>query len=232
MSTISPQFDPQSGPLRSLRQFVSRSTSEAVAERCEMCSAALALEHQHLIELASRRFVCACDACAVLFDGQAGARFRRLPRRARRLSDFLLTDAQWDRLMIPINVAFFFYSSTANKTLALYPGPAGAAESMLPLESWHEVVSQNRVLEELPPDVEALLVNRLGAARGFAEAEYYLAPIDVCYKLVGLIRRHWRGLSGGSDAWRQIASFFAELKGSSAVDVLAAKHDRNGAADA
>ena len=35
----------------------------------------------------------------------------------------------------------------------------------------------------MEPDVEALLINRVGPAR-----EYFLAPIDECYRLVGLIR--------------------------------------------
>jgi hypothetical protein len=60
--------------------------------------------------------------------------------------------------------------------------------------------------------VEALLVNRLGTSRGFAGAEYYLLPIDECYKLVGLIRSHWRGLSGGSEVWEILRAFFTELK--------------------
>ena len=38
------------------------------AERCELCSAPLAHEHQHLIEPQTRRLVCACDPCALLFD--------------------------------------------------------------------------------------------------------------------------------------------------------------------
>jgi len=29
---------------------------------------------------------------------------------------------------------------------------------------------------------------------------------------VGLIRTHWRGLSGGTEVWREIGSFFAALK--------------------
>jgi hypothetical protein len=52
----------------------------------------------------------------------------------------------------------------------------------------------------------------VGHARGVAPAEYYLVPIDECYKLVGLIRTHWRGLSGGTEVWREIGAFFAELK--------------------
>ena len=59
------------------------------------------------------------------------------------------------------------------------------------------------MLLSMQPDVEALLVNRVGSAR-----EYFLVPIDECYKLVGLIRIHWRGLSGGSLVWGEIAEFF------------------------
>jgi hypothetical protein len=64
----------------------------------------------------------------------------------------------------------------------------------------------NPVLRELKPDVEALLVNRMGELR-----EYYRVPIDECYRLVGLIRGHWRGLSGGAEVWREIGRFFREL---------------------
>ena len=38
-------------------------------EHCELCSACLAQEHPHLVELVSRQILCACDACAMLFDG-------------------------------------------------------------------------------------------------------------------------------------------------------------------
>jgi hypothetical protein len=61
-------------------------------------------------------------------------------------------------------------------------------------------------------DVEALLVNRVGHARGFTAPEYYVLPIDECYKLVGLIRANWRGFSGGTEVWQEIARFFDALK--------------------
>jgi hypothetical protein len=73
-------------------------------------------------------------------------------------------------------------------------------------------VATNPPLVAMQPDVEALLVNRLGARRGFAASEYYLAPIDACYQLVGLIRLHWRGLSGGTEVWQALSRFFAELQ--------------------
>jgi hypothetical protein len=57
-----------------------------------------------------------------------------------------------------------------------------------------------------------LLVNRVGHDRGLAEPEYYVLPIDECYKLVGLIRARWRGFSGGTEVWQEIGSFFNGLK--------------------
>lgn len=55
--------------------------------------------------------------------------------------------------------------------------------------------------------MEALLVNRIGAAR-----EYFLVPIDECYKLVGIFRLYWRGLSGGAAVWGEIVDFFETLR--------------------
>lgn len=94
----------------------------------------------------------------------------------------------------------------------MYPSPAGATESLLPLETWEEIVNLNPSLKDMESDVEALLVNRIGHSRGFTRPEYYLAPIDECYKLVGLIRGHWQGFSGGAEVWQEIAGFFEALR--------------------
>ena len=193
------------GSLRRLMRPRSAAAA-AVAERCEMCSAALGAEHPHLVEPSSRQMVCACEPCAILFSGESEKKYKRVPRRIRHLPDFRLTDAQWDSLMIPIQLAFFFHSTPDGRVLALYPSPAGPTESLLALDSWNEVVADNPVLREMEPDVEALLVNRVGGG-----GEYYLVPIDECYKLVGLIRAHWRGLSGGTEVWREIKQFYAGL---------------------
>lgn len=177
-----------------------------------MCSAEIASEHPHLIDPVARKLTCSCDACALLFSGRANARYKRVPRQVRLLADFGLTDAQWESLMIPINMAFFYYSSPDNKMLAMYPSPAGATESLLSLESWHDIAQEHPELLKMESDVEALLVNRIGHSRGFTAAEYYIVPIDQCFKLVGLIRSHWRGFSGGAEVWQQIGGFFAELR--------------------
>jgi hypothetical protein len=114
--------------------------------------------------------------------------------------------------MVPINMVFFFKNSLEDRMVAMYPSPAGATESLLALESWNDIVARNPVLGGVEPDVEALLVNRLGYSRGYSAPEYYLLPIDECYKLVGIIRAHWKGLSGGTELWQQIAEFFKTLK--------------------
>jgi hypothetical protein len=192
-----------------LRQFARRRED---VERCEMCSRELGAEHEHLVEPANRRLICACEACAILFDGQSGTKYRRVPRRVQFLLDFQLSDAQWDGLMVPIEMAFFFKSSPQDKVIALYPSPAGPTESLLALDTWSDIAEMNPILNEMPADTMALLVNRVGRARGSSPAEYYLVPIDECYKLVGLIRTHWRGLSGGTEVWRELAAFFGALK--------------------
>jgi len=78
-----------------LRQFTrNRRTSSPAVEHCELCSAGLAAEHPHLVELASRRIVCACDACALLFDGREHAKYKRVARRTLRLANFEMSDGQ------------------------------------------------------------------------------------------------------------------------------------------
>lgn len=193
-----------------LRQFARKPQKRV--EHCELCSVAVITDHPHLIELTHRRIVCACDACAMLFSGHPGSKYRRIPRRVRLLANFEMSDAEWDSLLIPINLAFFFQSSLDNRVSAMYPSPAGATESLLPLEAWTSIVETNPVLRDLESDVEALLINRVGHARGAAPADYYVVPIDACYRLVGLIRLHWKGLSGGAEVWQEIGGFFSGLR--------------------
>ena len=190
--------------LETLRRFVRR---RVPAERCELCSKGLGEIHPHLLQPANRQLVCACEPCAILFSDSQSSKYKRVPRETRYLSDFHMTDGQWESLMLPISMAFFFYSNPEQKIVALYPSPAGATESLLRLESWNEILENNPALKTMRPDVEALLVNRVGS-----EHQYFIAPIDECFKLVGLIRMKWRGLSGGSEVWQELYKFFDELK--------------------
>ncbi len=82
-------------------------------------------------------------------------------------------------------------SSVTDGVVAFYPSPAGATESELDLDAWEALVARNPVLEQLEPDAEALVVNRLSEPH-----QYAIAPIDDCYALVGLIKSRWEGISG------------------------------------
>jgi Family of unknown function (DUF5947) len=175
---------------------LARRTAPAI-ERCELCGAPIGGDHRHLMEPASRELLCACRACALLFD--RGGRYTLVPERRVRLDDFELSDLDWERLRLPVDIAFFLHSSAEERDMAFYPSPMGATESQLPLEL--------PVLRTLLPDVEALLVDRHLGAR-----EHWIVPIDDCFRLVGLIRTHWRGLTGGKEVWAEIRRFFADLE--------------------
>ena len=195
-----------------LRRFAGAAKNSGAApppevEHCELCSIRLAPTHRHLLEMATRRIVCSCDPCALRFENVLEGKFKLIPRDARPLPDFQMTDLEWEGLSLPISLAFFFYDTPHKKMAAYYPSPAGATESLLPLTAWEALVVANPVLSKLQPDVETLLVNRTHDTR-----EYFVAPIDVCFELVGLIRVHWRGFSGGEEVWTAINGFFNRLK--------------------
>jgi Family of unknown function (DUF5947) len=201
-----------SSPLANLRKFARTKPNEkprhrAPVEQCELCSVRVPPQHRHLLEMSTLKIVCSCDACALRFQDVVEGRFKLIPRDTRSLPEFTITDSDWEHFALPINLAFFFYSTPDQKMMAYYPSPAGATESLLPLTAWSSLVAQNPSLNEMQADVEALLVNRAGKAR-----DYFIAPIDKCFELVGTIRMHWRGLSGGQEVWDKIDSFFLLLK--------------------
>ena len=42
--------------------------------------------------------------------------------------------------------------------------------------------------------------------------EAFGVPLNRCYALVGLLRRRWRGWSGGGEVWGAVEEFFAQLR--------------------
>ncbi len=197
--------------LRRLAQGTTRepaAPAEGPSERCDLCGGTIGEPHDHLLDLESRELMCACRACSLLFDRGAagGGHFVKVGDRRLALADLDLPDAVWEELRIPVEMAFFFRNSREGRVMAYYPSPMGPTESLLGLESWDGLERANPVLAEMEPDVEALLVNRARGARG-----HWLVPIDDCYALIGLIRTHWRGLSGGSEVWEEVDRFFERL---------------------
>jgi hypothetical protein len=173
---------------------------------CDLCAAEVPDEHAHVVDRDDRSLRCACRACALLFTspGAAAGRFRTVPGRYRRVEGFALAPGQWDELQVPVSVAFFFHNSRRAEVGAFYPGPAGATESLLPLDAWAAIADGNPALAALEPDVEALLVR--------LPAEAYLVPIDACYELVGRLRRTWKGFDGGAEAQAELDGFFGRVR--------------------
>jgi hypothetical protein len=183
-------------------------------ERCELCAQLIPDDHGHVVDLESRALMCACRPCYLVFapQGAGGTRFRAVPDRYVAFPDFALSTSQWEALQIPVGVAFFFMNSALEHVAAFYPSPAGATESLLSLDSWGDIVAANPDLGTLAPDVEAFLVRSADRHSGTAQAECYLVPIDVCYELVGQLRRLWKGFDGGTEAHAAIDSFFDRVR--------------------
>ncbi|GAA4209797.1 DUF5947 family protein [Streptosporangium oxazolinicum] len=189
---------------------VTPSTPVTQVTLCELCAVPAGEDHGHVVNVESRGLLCACRACYLLFtrDTDGRARYRAVPRRYLHAPDFPLDAADWDEMQIPVRTAFFFRNSAMDRTVAFYPSPAGATESLLPLETWERVLAANPAMADVRPDVEALLVDRRPDG-GFT---CHLVPIDACYELVGLVRLHWKGFDGGQEAREAIEGFFADLR--------------------
>jgi hypothetical protein len=175
-----------------------------------MCAEPIAETHPHVVNLESRALMCTCRGCYLLFTAEdAELRYRAVPDRYLSFPDFDLGPGQWDSLEIPVGLAFLFRNSVQGRTIAFYPGPAGATESELPLEAWDSVVAANPQLGLLRSDVEALLIR--APERGRSGFTCNLVPIDACYELVGRLRQLWRGFDGGTDAHDAMDAFFASV---------------------
>jgi len=207
-------------PLAALARLGRRPAPIPMEERCELCGSDVPDEHPHIVDIDSRSLLCACRPCGLLFPPEATVgRYRGVPDRWARVSVLDLSSSQWDRLQIPVEVAFFFVNSALGRVAAFYPGPAGATESLLDLESWSEVTAAHPDLAGLAPDVEAFLVRataRPARAGSNTDREGYIVPIDACYELVGHLRRLWRGFDGGTEAHQALDAYFDRVRAKAA----------------
>lgn len=199
--------------LSRLRQITAPAPPQAEQDDpCEFCAVPLGERHGHVADTADHRLLCVCRPCYLLFapEGAGGGRFRAVGEDVRRVGDLLLDDVTWDSLRVPVDLVFFFRQRGAGeepaRLLAFYPGPGGATESELDLAAWDRIVADNPVLDEMAPDVEAVLLRRRDR-----DISAHLVPIDVCYELVGIVRSSWKGLGGGPDVWARMTDFFDDL---------------------
>jgi hypothetical protein len=190
-----------------------RAAPQPEGERCEMCSEAIADEHQHVVNVEGRQLLCVCRGCYLLFtDTEADLRYRAVPDRYLTFGDFALASRHWDALQIPVGLAFFFKNSSLGRTVAFYPGPAGATESELDLAAWNEIRAADPRFDMLADDTEAVLVRvPPNGSQDAAAPQAYLLPIDACYEFVGRLRMLWHGFDGGQQVRDFIDDFFGLL---------------------
>ena len=153
----------------------------------------------------ARQIACACESCWNVRSGDP--EYRPAGNRTLWLPDLDVPDDLWASFQIPIGLAFFMDSTVTACVVALYPSPGGATESELHFESWRRMRELNPVLDELEPDIEGLVVNRLSDPPAYA-----IAPIDQCYALTGAIKMSWQGISGGPAVHEAVAQFFEGLR--------------------
>jgi len=183
-----------------------RTVPAAAGERCEMCSELISDEHQHVVNVEGRQLMCVCRGCYLLFtDTDAQLRYRAVPDRYLAFPEFALGRREWELLQIPVGLAFFFRNSTLDRTVAFYPGPAGATESELDLRVWDDIRAADPRVEMLAEDTEALIVR---VPEDPCPVECHLVPIDACYEFVGRLRMLWRGFDGGQQVREFIDEFF------------------------
>ncbi len=174
-------------------------------ETCDLCGNDIPADHRHLLHLTERQIICACEPCVALRSGDP--ELRPTGTRIAWLDDFDLSDDAWAAFQIPIGLAFFLDSTTAGGIVAFYPSPGGSMESELDLDAWERLREANPVLDSLDADGEALLVNRMADP-----PQHAIVPVDECYRLVGLVKVAWEGISGGQGPEEQIAAFFDDLR--------------------
>ncbi|MEO6700167.1 MAG: DUF5947 family protein, partial [Jatrophihabitantaceae bacterium] len=164
MTGPGPEPVASTGAISLLQRIAASRPARPDHQRCEMCGEPIADEHGHVVNLASRNLMCTCRPCTLLFAyDQAQLRYRAVPRDYRRMAGLGLPASLWSELQIPVGLAFLFYNSSLQRTVAFYPGPAGATESELPVSSWQQVLASHPALATVRDDVEAVLLRADGA---------------------------------------------------------------------
>lgn len=218
-----------------LARLIRSSTGRRVSggeELCDLCASPLPTEHRHLYDTGREETLCGCGPCTLLFakGGAADGQYRLIPQRRQRLPP-----VDTGPLGVPVGLAFFvvraegadaadgpgrtdgvtgadeadgaaWADGLAGTVTAHYPSPAGATRWNVDPAAWHETVAQCPDLAGLTPEVEALLVNTARGGR-----HHWIVPVDDCFRLVALVRREWRGLSGGGEVWPAVELFFDGL---------------------
>lgn len=202
-----------------LQRAIDRAATHRTAgvERCGLCGDPVGERHRHVLEERHggspaagatshepAALMCVCVPCTLLLDrdGAGGGHYRLVPQRRTRVAD--VSSAS---LGVPVGLAFFV-KQRDGAVLGHYPSPLGTTQAEIDAAAWAAVEAGSPPVAAMTPDVEALLAWTRAAADATG---HWIVPVDECYRLVGLVRRHWTGMSGGTALWREVAGFFAEL---------------------
>ena len=190
-----------------LERIVRRSAGAAprAEPRCDLCGAVLPERHRHLLDEEHDGPLCACRACSLLFEREAAGRghYRLVPDTRTRLADLPA-----EELGVPVGLVYVVRGDDGS-VVAHYPSPIGSTRHDIDPETWTAIERARPELAGMAPAVQALLVNTARGAR-----EFWVVPIDDCYRLIALLRREWQGLSGGTRVWPEVARFFTGLAAS------------------
>ena len=208
---MSEQTDGAGRPASSLAVLKGFVRQRAPLERCELCGTGLAPEHSHVLRIANRQLVCACDPCALLFADASAATYKRVSRRITELGDFALTDEQWEALLIPIDLAFFLHSSPARTNRRRLSKPAGPTESLLTSRPGTTSLESIRVCARSSSTWRRFSSTASGVARSPAAAGPSLSRSTSATGWLG-DAEVLHGISGGTVVWNEIAAFFAGLE--------------------
>jgi hypothetical protein len=167
-----------------------------------MCGVDLPERHRHVLDEQSDELMCACRPCTLLFERDAAGRghYRLVPEHRERMPGL-----DPHELGVPVGLAFFVRRSDGS-VVAHYPSPLGATRWDVDPGTWRRVEERCPPVRDMAAGVQALLLNTARGAR-----EHWVVPVDDCYRLVAVIQREWRGLSGGSTVWPAVERFFADL---------------------
>jgi Family of unknown function (DUF5947) len=201
---------------RTINRAVARRGADV--DRCGLCGGPVAAEHRHVLDdragqppadgiadgHAPADLQCVCVPCTLLFDrtGAGGGHYQLVPQRRARVGD-----APPAALGVPVGLAFFVKQGDG-RVLAHYPSPLGATRAEVDTAAWAAVETGSAMLRGMRPRVEAFLVWTASTGQG---TDRWIVPVDEAYRLAGLVRTHWQGMSGGTALWREVARFFQDL---------------------
>ena len=194
-----------------LKQFLAQRAIPHQGESCRFCNADIDAPHVYVINIVTHTLISVCPPCYLLFtlEGAAQGKYKAVPQRRIYLPDLALTQTQWEALQIPVGIAFFHRNTSQSCITSCYPGPEGATQSLVRLETWDALEEANPILEKLVPDVESLVIHH---PQDHQRSEGGIVPIDVSDELMKYLKQQWRGLDGGEEAWKTIHTFVTDMR--------------------